>query len=136
VSGDFSTSVKFEGEYHDLYDQAGLMVRLDDLNWMKCGVEFVDGKPHMSVVFTRDFSDWSTYSLGDFSGPMWLRVERKKDSLDIFHSLDGKNFLEDRMGYFVPSPHVLVGPMLAAPEGKGFEVRFDDWTVGPPTPQT
>jgi regulation of enolase protein 1 (concanavalin A-like superfamily) len=136
VSGDFSTSVKFEGEYHDLYDQAGLMVRLDDLNWMKCGVEFVDGKPHMSVVFTRDFSDWSTYSLGELNGPMWLRVERKKDSLDIFHSLDGKNFLEDRMGYFAPSPHVLVGPMLAAPEGKGFDVRFDDWTVGPPTPQT
>lgn len=135
VSGDFSTSVKFEGEYHDLYDQAGLMVRLDDNNWMKCGVEFVDGKPHMSVVFTRDFSDWSTFSLGDFTGPMWLRLERKKDSLDIFHSLNGKDFVEDRLGYFVPSPHVLVGPMLAAPEGKGFEVRFDDWTIGPPTPQ-
>jgi regulation of enolase protein 1 (concanavalin A-like superfamily) len=26
---------------------------------------------------------------------------------------------------------VMVGPMCAAPEGKGFEVRFDDWTVKP-----
>jgi uncharacterized protein len=136
VTGNFTTSVKFEGNYRELYDQAGLMVRFDDDNWMKCGVEFVDGKPHMSVVFTRDFSDWSTFSLGDFSGPMWLRVERKKDALDIFHSVDGTNFVEDRLGYFDPAPNVLVGPMLAAPEGKGFEVRFDDWSVTPGTPHS
>jgi regulation of enolase protein 1 (concanavalin A-like superfamily) len=24
---------------------------------------------------------------------------------------------------------VMVGPMCAAPESKGFDVRFDDWTV-------
>ena len=27
-----------------LYDQAGLMVRLDEKNWLKCGSEFFDGK--------------------------------------------------------------------------------------------
>lgn len=135
VTGDFTTTVKFQGEYHDMYDQAGLMVRLDDDNWMKCGVEFVDGKPHMSVVFTRAFSDWSTFSLGELAGPMWLRVERKKDALDIFHSLNGKDFVEDRLGYMAPAP-VLVGPMLAAPEGNGFEVRFDDWIVAPGTPNS
>lgn len=135
VSGDFTTSVKFGGEYHDLYDQAGLMVRQDDNNWMKCGVEMVDGKAHMSVVFTRDFSDWSTFSLGDFSGPLWLRVERKKDALDIFHSVNGKDYVEDRLGYMAPGPNVLVGPMLAAPEGNGFEVQFEDWTITQGTAQ-
>jgi regulation of enolase protein 1 (concanavalin A-like superfamily) len=134
VTGDFTASVKFNGNYHDLYDQAGLMVRLDESNWMKCGVEFVDGKPHMSAVFTRDYSDWSTFSLGDLAGPLWLRVVRKGDSLDIFHSLDGKSFVEDRLGYLIPAPVVMVGPMLAAPEGQGFEVRFDDWRVAPGVP--
>lgn len=136
VTGDFTTAVKFSGQYHDLYDQAGLMVRLDESNWMKCGIEFVDGHPHMSVVFTRDYSDWSTFSLPEFSGALWLRVVRKGDSLDIFHSLDGEKFVEDRLGYMIPAPTVLAGPMLAAPEGQGFEVRFDNWTVKPGAPQS
>jgi hypothetical protein len=52
VRGDFTTQVKVSGQYHDLYDQAGLMVRIDAENWMKCGVEFVDGKQNMSIVYT------------------------------------------------------------------------------------
>jgi regulation of enolase protein 1 (concanavalin A-like superfamily) len=50
-------NVKVTGQFHDLYDQAGLMVRIDAENWMKCGVEFVDGKQNMSIVYTRDFSN-------------------------------------------------------------------------------
>jgi len=131
VTGDFTTTVKVSGKYHDLYDQAGLMVRLDEKNWMKCGVEFVDGKQNMSVVITRDFSDWSTFRLPEGVGPLWVRVVRKSEALDIFYSLDGKDFVETRMGYLVPAESVEVGPAFAAPEGKGFEVRFDDWAVEP-----
>ena len=106
-----------------------LLVRLDKENWMKCGVEFVDGEQNMSVVITRDFSDWSTFRLPEGTGPVWMRVVRKKEALDIFYSLDAKNFAEIRTGYLVPSESVDVGPAFAAPEGKGFEVRFDDWVV-------
>jgi regulation of enolase protein 1 (concanavalin A-like superfamily) len=66
--------LKFLGQYHDLYDQAGLMVRADAQTWMKCGVEFVDGKQNVSVVFTRDFSDWSTARLPEGTGAVWIRV--------------------------------------------------------------
>jgi hypothetical protein len=34
VSGDFTTQVKVTGQYHDLYGQAGLMVRIGAENWM------------------------------------------------------------------------------------------------------
>ena len=131
LSGEFTTTLKVTGQYHDLYDQAGLMVRLDDRSWMKCGVEFVDGAPHMSVVFTRDYSDWSTFTLGNYRGPLWLKIARQKDSLDVSHSLNGKDFVEDRQGYFPSDQLVMVGPMCAAPQGKGFRVRFEDWIVGP-----
>lgn len=60
ASGDFMFQARVNGEYGALYDQAGLMVRLNAENWMKCGTEFFDGRRHASVVFTRDFSDWST----------------------------------------------------------------------------
>ena len=40
VSGDFIFQARVTGQYAALYDQAGLMVRLDAENWMKCGTEF------------------------------------------------------------------------------------------------
>ena len=127
--GDFTTQVKVTGQYHDLYDQAGLMVRIDAENWMKCGVEFVDGKQNMSIVYTRDFSNWATGPLPEPTSALWLKVARKGPALDIFHSVDGSHFVETGVGYLGPAESVMLGPMCAAPEGKGFEVRFDDWTV-------
>lgn len=123
--------VKLVGKYQAQYDQAGLMVRLNAQNWMKCGIEFVDGRAHVSAVFTRDFSDWSTFRLDAPASPFWVKVVRKGDSLDILYSLNGTEFIEARLGYFAPSEAVMVGPMCAAPEGKGFDVRFEDWTVKP-----
>ncbi|RYG21241.1 DUF1349 domain-containing protein, partial [bacterium] len=63
VEGDFAAEVSFSGEYEALYDQAGLMLRLDERNWIKAGIEFTDGKHHLSAVVTRDFSDWSVLPL-------------------------------------------------------------------------
>ena len=31
-------------KYSTLYDQGGLMLRTDNRNWIKCGVEYVDGQ--------------------------------------------------------------------------------------------
>jgi uncharacterized protein len=44
VPGDFTFTACINGRYATLYDQAGLMVRLDSENWMRCGTELIDGK--------------------------------------------------------------------------------------------
>jgi len=126
VSGDFVFQARVNGEYAALYDQAGLMVRQNAENWVKCGTEFFDGQRHASVVFTRDFSDWSTMPDLSKSAPIWWRAVRKKDSIETLCSLDGKNFTSVRQGYFVPGVETNVGIMCAAPEGPGFEAVFDD----------
>ena len=105
------------------------MIRIDAENWMKCGVEFIDGKQNMSIVYTRDFSSWATGRLPEQTTALWLKVVRKGPALDIFHSVDGTNFVETGVEYPGPAETVVVGPMCAAPEGKGFDVRFEDWTV-------
>jgi hypothetical protein len=125
VSGDFVFEARVNGQYAALYDQAGLMVRLDAENWMKCGTEFFDGRRHASVVFTRDFSDWSTMPDLSDTAPVWWRAIRKKDSIETHCSLDGKNFTAIRQGYFQPGTKVEVGIMCAAPEGPGFDATFD-----------
>jgi regulation of enolase protein 1 (concanavalin A-like superfamily) len=126
VSGDFVFEARVDGQYAALYDQTGLMVRIDAQNWVKCGTEFFDNARHASVVFTHDFSDWSTMNDLVTSGPVWWRVVRKPDSLETLCSADGKNFTSVRMGYLVPSASAEVGVMCAAPEGGGFQCVFDN----------
>jgi len=53
VAGDFRLVTTFCGEYRHQYDQAGAMLRIDAENWIKTGVEFVDGEPQVSAVVTR-----------------------------------------------------------------------------------
>jgi len=129
VEGDFAFWARVNGQYAAMYDQAGLMVRLDSENWMKCGTEFFDGRRHASVVFTRDFSDWSTMPDLSDTAPIWWRAVRKKDSIETLCSLDGKSFVSVRQGYFAPGGKVDVGIMCAAPEGPGFEAVFDGFKL-------
>jgi regulation of enolase protein 1 (concanavalin A-like superfamily) len=124
ADGDFTFEARVNGRYAALYDQAGLMVRVNPENWMKCGTEFFDGKRHASVVFTREFSDWSTMPDLTESGPVWWRAVRKGESLETLCSLDEKEFISVRQGYFPASP-ADVGIMCAAPEGVGFDAEFD-----------
>ena len=126
ASGEFTFEARIAGQYAALYDQAGLMVRVDAENWVKCGTEFVGGERHASVVFTREFSDWSTMKDLSADGPVWWRAVRSKDSLETLCSADGKNFQSVRQGYLVPNRPAEVGIMCAAPEGAGFECAFDN----------
>lgn len=96
---------------------------------MKCGVELVGGRQTVSTVFTRDYSDWSTVPLPDAPDALWIRVARKGGALTVSYSRDGKSFEEVRQGWLTPAHTVNVGLMCAAPEGSGFEARFDEWTT-------
>lgn len=81
--GSFTAEIRIEARYEALYDQAGLMVRIDDRRWMKTGVEFTDGKLYLSAVVTNGQSDRSVTSLdGDLSN-VRLRVTVDSGSLRI-----------------------------------------------------
>jgi regulation of enolase protein 1 (concanavalin A-like superfamily) len=132
VFGDFQFRARIDGRYATLYDQAGLMVRLDEQHWMKCGSEFVDGKRWASVVFTHEFSDWSTMADLSQDGPVYWRVARKKDSIEAQVSADGAAWQTIRQGYFPALVEVQVGVMCAAPEGAGFLATFDELRLDKP----
>lgn len=129
AQGEFMFQARVSGNYSQLYDQAGLMVRLDERNWLKCGSEFFDGKRWASVVATRDFSDWSTMEDVTQNGPVYWRVLRKKDSLEAQCSIDGAKYTTVRQAYFPARVPVEVGVMCAAPEGSGFDSTFDQLEI-------
>jgi len=132
VSGDFTVSVRFRGAYQDLYDQAGLMLRVDEANWLKCGVEFADGRQNASVVVTRTYSDWSIEPLAGAPEAFWLRVVREGVTCSVYYALDGTHYQMLRQAYFTDRPSVDVGLMVASPIGGGFTAVFEDFSVTAP----
>ena len=135
VRGDFVVAVNVLGAYRELYDQAGLMVRVDAEHWIKTGIEFVNDVQYVSAVVTNDFSDWSVAPLWQNPPAIWLRLVRKNEAAEIFYSLDGANYTLLRIAYLLPSAETQVGVMCAAPDGKGFDVVFEGFSVHPPDAQ-
>lgn len=129
VSGDFSAQVKFSGKYTALYDQAGLMVRVDAETWLKCGVEYVGGVQYASAVVTRDYSDWSVLPLDGAPETVWVRVTRRGATLEVHVSLDGDRFTLLRQAYLTEAAQVQVGLMACAPTGEGFAAVFEGFEV-------
>jgi regulation of enolase protein 1 (concanavalin A-like superfamily) len=129
--GDFTAQVKIQGDYKSLYDQAGLMIRVDERNWIKAGVEFVNDRENISTVMTRDYSDWSVVPQLARPKQVWLKLIRKNDYVEISYSLDNKSYNVVREGYFPPRVKCEIGVMAAAPEGHGFQAIFEEFRITP-----
>ncbi|HEY4388168.1 MAG TPA: DUF1349 domain-containing protein [Ktedonobacteraceae bacterium] len=128
--GNFLAEVKVSGQYTALYDQAGLMVRASESEWIKCGIEFFDGVQHVSAVVTREYSDWSLGpTLLDNPNSLWLRLKREGDAVEITYALDGTNYQLLRLAYLAPTETLDIGLMCASPEGPGFSVTFENFVV-------
>jgi regulation of enolase protein 1 (concanavalin A-like superfamily) len=128
---DFVASVKVSGHYRELYDQAGLMIRIDEKNWIKTGIEYVNQVQQVSAVVTREFSDWSVVPVPNNAASIWLKLTRKNDFVEISYSFDNHSFLMLRLAYFPPKVPVQIGIMAAAPDGGGFPVVFKEFKVMP-----
>ena len=77
LSGDFTAYLSFWGEYQELYDQAGCMLRIDQDTWIKAGVEYSDGVLNVTTVVTRQGrSDWSVIPVPGLGGDQTIRLTR------------------------------------------------------------
>lgn len=131
VSGDFTASLSLRGGYTALYDQAGMMLRLDERNWIKAGIEFVGGQRMLSVVVTRDYSDWSTMPLSLEADWLRLRCSREKSAIRVEWATASGAYNMLRLTYLPPGDPMQVGPMACSPERGGFEAQFRAIEVGP-----
>jgi len=129
VSGDFVAEVKFSGDYRVLYDQAGLMARIDEKIWLKCGIEFFNGVQHASAVVTRDFSDWSVLPLHEPPTALWMRIVRHGGTFEVHYSFDGATYTMLRQAYLAESGAVQIGVMSCAPTGDGFTATFEGFVI-------
>ncbi|MEM9439934.1 MAG: DUF1349 domain-containing protein [Pseudomonadota bacterium] len=128
----FTASLHVSGRFDSLYDQAGLMLRVDPTTWIKTGVEFTDGALQLSAVVTNGASDWSitppTKPITDF----WLRLTASNNAVRIQYSFDASVWPLLRLAPFPTNHDMAIGPMLCSPERSGLEVVFDQFQLGPP----
>ena len=132
ASGDFSASAIVTGAYEELYDQAGLMLRIDQRNWIKTGIEYTDGLMHFSVVVTREFSDWSVIPLHDAkpTDDVHVRLTRHGDAVRVQYAISGGAWQMARLAPF-PAVDASVGVMPCSPQRAGFDASFREIEVGP-----
>ena len=132
TSGDFTATLRVRARFEALYDQAGLMVHLDEENWVKAGVELSDGEATLSSVLTVGQSDWATGQFDGDAGDFWIRATVEKGTLRLQASADGKRWPLLRLSPFPRRMSYLVGPMCCTPERSGLEVRFSSFEVTSP----
>lgn len=127
--GEFEVKVKITGDYKARFDQMGLMLRIDHENYIKTGVEFVDGKFNLSTVVTHKTSDWSVITLDKTPPFVWVKAVRRLDAVEVFYSFDDKTYIMMRNAHLQDNIPVMVGLMAACPDGKGFDAKFENFKV-------
>jgi uncharacterized protein len=130
VDGDCAVTASFSADYAEQYDQAGIALRIDPENWIKAGIELVDGAFQISAVVTRGVSDWSVVPVAS-ADRVTISAERRGDAVTVRYGLgDEEAVTMLRLAYFPPGVRAMVGVMCAAPTGKGFDVRFERTLIG------
>ncbi|MBB5638479.1 hypothetical protein HDE68_004408 [Pedobacter cryoconitis] len=127
--GEFEVKVKITGNYKTRFDQMGLMLRTDHENYIKAGIEFVDGKYNLSTVVTHKTSDWSVTTLDKIPEFVWIKAVRRLDAVEIFYSYDDKTYILMRNAYLQDNKPLMVGFMAASPDGNGFNAKFEGFSV-------
>ncbi len=127
--GEFEAKLKVSGDYRVRFDQAGMMIRRDHENYVKFGIEFVDGKFNISAVVTHKTSDWSVIQLDRPIPYIWLKAVRHLDAVELYYSFDDKEYTMVRILWMQDNCPLQVGPVAACPDGQGFKANFSDFKV-------
>lgn len=130
IEGDFEVRCKVKAKYESPDDQAGVMVREDEENWVKCGIQSIGDVPHMCATFTRDYSDMSMHPLPHLQEYMWVHAKKIGDGLEVYISADSFDWMQIRQGDISDDSILQIGVYAASPVSEnGFEVIFEDFMV-------
>ncbi len=131
VTSPFTAQLRVRARCEALYDQAGMMVRLDEARWVKAGIEWSDDAPRLGSVLTLGRSDWATGPFDGDPAEFWLRATIAGGVIRVQVSHDGIRWPLLRLAPFPEAAAYLVGPMCCTPERAGLAVEFSDFEVGP-----
>ncbi len=130
VDGDFTITTKVRFHPVHQYDQAGLMVRVGPLCWIKTSVEHEpDGPARLGVVVTNHgFSDWSVQDFPRATREVCLRIRKEASDFIIEFAADehaGWNQLRIAHLNIEKAAPLSCGLYACSPKGAGFRSEFE-----------
>lgn len=126
MSGNFEVLCRVSGELSSQYDKAGIMIRIDEANWIMSGLEFSNGRINNTTCVTLGSTDRSVSPLpvnAEKAG-IWFCTKRIDGAFECYYSLDLKVWTQTRQGLLPPDSTVSVGICAASPDGPGFLAKF------------
>lgn len=126
-SKDFSLSTRVEFNPRQQYDQCGLMVRIDHLNWIKVSTEYENQHTSRlgSVVTNLGFSDWATQDIPSTYREMCYRISKRGGDFLLEHSYDGWLWHQLRITHLhQPADVYQIGVYACSPIGRDYWCRF------------
>lgn len=130
---DIESTIKVDFEYtpKTQFDQAGVLLYMDDEHWMKCGIEFCDNIPRLSVVVCNIFSDWSTQPWSSLSARLKIHKVNQSNSFVIEAApAQSEDFQFVRIAHLSARSSHETDDSLEAEKMKGSE-REKAWNIGP-----
>lgn len=106
-----------------------MMIRIDHENYIKFGIEYVDGKFNLGTVVTHHTSDWSVITLDRPVEFIWIKAVRRLDAIEIFYSYDDLEYHLMRNAWMEANRPLRIGMYAASPDGNGFKATFTDFKV-------
>ncbi|MGW0634970.1 DUF1349 domain-containing protein [Nocardia salmonicida] len=128
-----AVEVTFIADFTTLYDQAGVMVRIDETTWIKAGLEVSDGIVQLGAVVTRNESDWSAAPVQEWAGrPVTIRASRAGDAVTIRARCQDESWRFVRLAPLAPHLTATAGPFCCSPQRSGLTIRFTRFDIGEP----
>lgn len=133
IIGDCTFSVKTDFQTKNRYDQCGVLLYIDDENWVKVSVEHENEQFARlgSVVTNLGYSDWATTDIPFPVNEMSYRVSLKDQ--DVLIENAGKDFGFKQMRILhlhKPVQDAGVGVYACSPLKSSFEAVFSEISLG------
>jgi uncharacterized protein len=132
VTEDFTMTVRTSFRYASQYDQCGLLLRIDALNWIKISTEWEDEAIMRlgSVVTNLGYSDWATVDIDGTTDEMWFRVSGRENDFTLESARDGRNWSQMRISHLHSRQRPLnIGLYACSPKTGGFRAQFSDFSI-------
>lgn len=135
-----SAKVTVSADWKDQYDQGGLCLVINpndkQMQWIKTGIEFLDGYPSVSTVATDRWSDWSLRPMpsGSAVSATIVMVSEDDGSLWVYLVEAGKRIPIREVTWWAnvdKEAECWIGVYAAKPakEQKNLQVKFDHLIV-------
>ena len=129
----FTFGVKVECDSKYGFDGGGIVILVDEKNWVKIAAEYGDENEQFlgSVVTGGGYSDWASIMIDADIKTVWYRLSRIKGDFFLEYSLDGVEYRQMRIFHLNKGEgEVRLGVYACSPDESTCTAVFTEMEMG------